>query len=132
MKHSVLLASSSLMAALFLAPTTQAQTTPSTKQISCELLKVTAQDMIRSRQDGQVMSAVAKRVLEDNWEYRQADSLAYQYLHKAYQVPVQLDESAKQKAIQTFSSQAYEDCLCNWTPRPAKNLAAKPENQPDI
>ena len=122
MKATTLIASSTLIAAIFSAPMASAQATPSTKQISCELMKVVAQDMISSRQEGQVMTAVANRLLEEGWEYKQANSIAYQYLQKAYKVPVQLDEESKQHAIKQFSSQAYEDCLCNWSAKPQKGI----------
>ncbi|MBO1924460.1 hypothetical protein [Thiomicrorhabdus sp. 6S3-12] len=122
MKTTTLIASGALIASIFSAPIASAQTTPSTKQISCELMKVVAQDVISSRQEGQVMTAVGNRLLEQGWEYKQANSIAYQYLQKAYKVPVQLDDEAKQHVIQQFSNQAYEDCLCNWSAKPQQGI----------
>lgn len=122
MKKSTLVTTSALMASFLFAPASQAETAPSTKIISCELMKVIAQDVITSRQEGQIMTAVANRLLEDGWEYKQANSIAYDYIQKAYQVPVQLDQQSKQQTIQSFSSQAYEDCVCNWPAKPKEGI----------
>ncbi|MBO1928218.1 hypothetical protein J3998_11590 [Thiomicrorhabdus sp. 6S2-11] len=122
MKKSTLITASALMTSFLLIPASQAETIPSTKTISCELMKVIAQDVITSRQEGQVMTAVANRLLEDGWEYKQANSIAYDYIQKAYKVPVQLDQESKRNTIQNFSSQAYEDCVCNWNAKPQEGI----------
>ncbi|BBP45471.1 hypothetical protein THMIRHAS_08440 [Thiosulfatimonas sediminis] len=122
MKKSVLLSASLLTTGILFIPVTHADSVPSTKQISCQLMKIIAQDVITSRQEGQVMTAVANRILEDGWEYRQANSIAYDYIQKAYQVPVQLDSQTKQQTIQSFSAKAYNDCVCNWNAKPKDGI----------
>ncbi|WP_319381793.1 hypothetical protein [Thiomicrorhabdus sp.] len=86
------------------------------QQISCQLMKVIAENVISSRQNGVVEQVVQNRVSEVGSEFSGARNIAQGYIDRAYQIPVMLDNTAKQQLIESFGNHAYEECVCQWRP----------------
>ncbi|MBF6057110.1 MULTISPECIES: hypothetical protein [Thiomicrorhabdus] len=86
------------------------------QQISCQLMKVIAENVISSRQNGVVEQVVQNRISEVGNEFSGARNLAKTYINRAYQIPVMLDSEAKQQLIESFGDRAYDECVCQWQP----------------